>query len=148
MWPHIESFGLYQTPPPPKQSCSIHIWWGMAKANRSISAVRGFKSWQDEWVAECIELFNGAVNLSVSFCADWIVYKATFKVVQPPGCKISEQIPPTQDFSCVSGSTSGGQITHQSAIKELRIVFSLETRCYFNKTNNECPVFLAECACG
>lgn len=56
---------------------------GYSQSTQINSAVRGFKSWQDEWVAECFELFNGAVDLSASFffffCADQIVYTAPFK---------------------------------------------------------------------
>lgn len=52
---------------------------GYSQSIQINSAVRGFKSWQDEWMAECFELFNGAVDFVSLFCADRTVYAATFK---------------------------------------------------------------------
>lgn len=64
------------------------------------SRVRGSKSWQDGWLAECFELFNGAVDLSVSFALTRL-FTPLYSKEQWPRCKISEKTYFTHNFSSI-----------------------------------------------
>lgn len=48
---------------------------GYSQSTQINSEVRGFKSWQDEWLAECFELFNGAVSFALTRLFTHLTFK-------------------------------------------------------------------------